>query len=216
MPADAPLARLRRATLTVAAAACCVLGAAASAATAPADPALAPTVAVNPALEADTMELAHKLRCLVCQNQSIAESNAPLALDLRDQVREQLAAGKSKDEVIDYLVERYGDFVLYRPRMTAQNFLLWAAPALLLLIAAVVLAEQIEALPDASQHAQRQAIDLEQLHRLQVVLVPLDDGAVRHRRVLHRHHRVQRRIADHEAADMLRQVAREFDQPLHQ
>ncbi len=132
MPADAPLARLRRAALTVAAAACCVLGAAASAATAPADPALAPTVAVNPALEADTMELAHKLRCLVCQNQSIAESNAPLALDLRDQVREQLAAGKSKDEVVDYLVERYGDFVLYEPPFKAVTVLLWLGPAALL------------------------------------------------------------------------------------
>lgn len=133
MPADAPLARLRRAALTATAATCCVLGAAAWAATAPAaDPALAPTVAANPALEADTMELAHKLRCLVCQNQSIAESNAPLALDLRDQVREQLAAGKSKDEVIDYLVERYGDFVLYEPPFKAVTVLLWLGPAALL------------------------------------------------------------------------------------
>ena len=84
MPVDAPLAMLRRAALTGAVVASVALGGPAWADTAPADPALAPTVAANPALEADTMELAHKLRCLVCQNQSIAESNAPLAVDLRN------------------------------------------------------------------------------------------------------------------------------------
>ena len=102
-----------------------------------ADPAaIAPTVAADPALEADLQELAHKLRCLVCQNQSIAESNAPLAVDLRNQVREQLAAGKSKDDVIDYLVARYGDFVLYQPPLKASTLLLWGGPAALLLAGA--------------------------------------------------------------------------------
>ncbi|MFT3760039.1 cytochrome c-type biogenesis protein [Thauera sp.] len=95
-------------------------------------PGAAPTVAADPQLEADVMELSHKLRCLVCQNQSIAESNAPLALDLRDQVREQLAAGRSKDDVIDYLVARYGDFVLYDPPFKATTLLLWGGPVLLL------------------------------------------------------------------------------------
>lgn len=94
---------------------------------------VAPTVAANPALEADVQELSHKLRCLVCQNQSIAESNAPLALDLRNQVREQLAAGRSKEDVIDYLVARYGDFVLYEPPVKGVTLLLWGGPALLLL-----------------------------------------------------------------------------------
>ncbi len=93
----------------------------------------APTVAADPALEADVQELSHKLRCLVCQNQSIAESNAPLAVDLRDQVREQLAAGRSKDDVIDYLVARYGDFVLYEPPFKATTLLLWGGPAALLI-----------------------------------------------------------------------------------
>ncbi|MDX5410792.1 MAG: cytochrome c-type biogenesis protein CcmH [Thauera sp.] len=96
------------------------------------DPALAPALAADPALEADVMELSHKLRCLVCQNQSIAESNAPLALDLRNQVREQLAAGKDKDDVVDYLVERYGDFVLYEPPFKAVTVLLWLGPMALL------------------------------------------------------------------------------------
>ena len=94
---------------------------------------IAPTVAADPRLEADVQELAHKLRCLVCQNQSIAESNAPLALDLRNQVREQLAAGRSKQDVVDYLVARYGDFVLYEPPVKGITLLLWGGPAALLL-----------------------------------------------------------------------------------
>ncbi len=89
-------------------------------------------VAEDPALEARVMELSHVLRCLVCQNQSIAESNAPLALDLRAQVREQLAAGRSEGEVVDYLVARYGDFVLYQPPLKASTVVLWVGPALLL------------------------------------------------------------------------------------
>ena len=76
--------------------------------------------------------LEHELRCLVCQNQSLAESNAPLAQDLRNEVREQLAAGKSDDEVKAWLVARYGDFVLYRPPLKASTVLLWAGPFLFL------------------------------------------------------------------------------------
>ena len=110
--------------------------AAATAAQGAASADLAPTVAPDPQLEADVQELSHKLRCLVCQNQSIAESNAPLAVDLRNQVREQLAAGKSKDDVIDYLVARYGDFVLYQPPLKASTLLLWGGPAALLLAGA--------------------------------------------------------------------------------
>jgi cytochrome c-type biogenesis protein CcmH len=75
----------------------------------------------------------HELRCLVCQNQNIADSNAPLAADLRNQVRRQLAAGKSESEIRGYLTDRYGDFVLYRPPFKFRTLLLWAGPALLLL-----------------------------------------------------------------------------------
>lgn len=96
------------------------------------EPGTAVPLVADPALEAEVLELSHKLRCLVCQNQSIAESNAPLAIDLRNQVREQLAAGKGKDDVLEYLVERYGDFVLYEPPFKATTFLLWGGPALLL------------------------------------------------------------------------------------
>lgn len=91
-----------------------------------------PAVA-DPALEARVLKLSENLRCLVCQNQSIAESQAELALDLRAQVREQLAAGKSEQEVKDYMVARYGDFVLYQPPVKGTTALLWAGPGALML-----------------------------------------------------------------------------------
>ena len=81
----------------------------------------------DPALEQRVMALAQQLRCLVCQNESIAESHAPLALDLRRQVRELLGAGKSEAEVVDFLVARYGDFVLFRPPVQRNTLLLWFA-----------------------------------------------------------------------------------------
>ena len=84
-------------------------------------------------LEARTQLLAAQLRCLVCQNQTIADSNAPLAVDLKNQVRSQLAGGKSEAEVIDYMTARYGDFVLYKPPVKGSTLLLWGGPALLLL-----------------------------------------------------------------------------------
>lgn len=88
-------------------------------------------LAADPELEKRVQTLSHQLRCLVCQNETIAESRAPLAIDLRNQVREQLAAGKSEGEVKDFLVARYGDFVLYKPRFTATTVLLWLGPGLL-------------------------------------------------------------------------------------
>lgn len=88
--------------------------------------------AQDPALERRVTNLAHELRCLVCQNQTLAESNAPLAVDLRNQIREQLAAGRSERDVVDFMVARYGDFVLYRPPLKASTLLLWAGPFLFL------------------------------------------------------------------------------------
>ena len=76
--------------------------------------------------------LASELRCLVCQNQTLAESNAPLAIDMRNQIREQMKAGASDRDVVDFLVARYGDFVLYRPPLKASTVLLWAGPFILL------------------------------------------------------------------------------------
>ena len=82
---------------------------------------------------ARAVKLSEKLRCLVCQNQSIADSSADLAQDLRRQIREQIAAGKSDDEIVAYMVARYGDFVLYEPPLKATTALLWAGPALLVI-----------------------------------------------------------------------------------
>jgi len=89
-------------------------------------------VAANPELEERVMLLAGELRCLVCQNQTIADSHADLAIDLKNQVREKLASGMSNEAVIDYMVQRYGDFVLYRPRLKPMTWLLWFGPFLLL------------------------------------------------------------------------------------
>ena len=90
-------------------------------------------LADDASLERRALALERELRCLVCQNQTLAESNAPLALDLRSQIREQLAAGKSEREITDYMVARYGDFVLYRPPLKSTTALLWAGPFLFLL-----------------------------------------------------------------------------------
>jgi cytochrome c-type biogenesis protein CcmH len=98
-------------------------------------PALPPA---DPATEAREMKLAAELRCLVCQNQSIAESNADLALDLRRQIRELIAQGRSDAQIRDYMTARYGDFVLYRPPLRGTTLLLWFGPALLLAIGLLI------------------------------------------------------------------------------
>src|SRR4051812_17200536 len=91
------------------------------------------------------MDLAEHLRCLVCQNQTIADSNAELAQDLRRQVREQIAQGKSDAEIVTFMVQRYGDFVLYKPPLKPTTVLLWSGPGLLLLIGVVVLIRNVRA-----------------------------------------------------------------------
>jgi cytochrome c-type biogenesis protein CcmH len=98
----------------------------------------------DPVLQKRYENINRELRCLVCQNQTIADSNATLAQDLRREVRDMIAAGRTDDEIRDFMIERYGDFVLYRPRMTAGNFLLWAAPILLLVVGAFVLVRVVK------------------------------------------------------------------------
>ncbi|MBC3832711.1 cytochrome c-type biogenesis protein CcmH [Undibacterium amnicola] len=99
-----------------------------------------PVFAQQPSkLEQRVLSITEELRCLVCQNQSIADSHAELAVQLKSQVREQLKQGRSDTEVRDYMVQRYGDFVLYRPPVQSSTWLLWFGPALFLLIAASVL-----------------------------------------------------------------------------
>ena len=87
----------------------------------------------DPAQQERYEQLIQDLRCLVCQNQSIADSNATLASDLRREVRDLMIAGQSDDQIRSFMTERYGDFVLYRPPVTPRTWLLWAAPVLLLL-----------------------------------------------------------------------------------
>jgi cytochrome c-type biogenesis protein CcmH len=90
---------------------------------------------LDPVAQKRLVDLSAQLRCLVCQNQSIAESNAELAVDLRNQINEQIKAGKSDSEIVDFMVTRYGDFVLYRPPFKATTALLWIGPIALLLLA---------------------------------------------------------------------------------
>ncbi|WP_457582672.1 cytochrome c-type biogenesis protein [Ensifer canadensis] len=107
---------------------------------------LGPAFAVNPdevlsdpALEARARAISAELRCMVCQNQSIDDSNAELAKDLRVLVRERLANGDSDEAVIDYVVSRYGEFVLLKPRLATKTMILWGMPVLLLLVGALTL-----------------------------------------------------------------------------
>lgn len=103
----------------------------------------------DPGQQARYEHLIKDLRCLVCQNQSIADSNASLASDLRREVREMMIAGQSDEQIRDFMTARYGDFVLYRPPVSPRTWLLWSAPALLLLgglgIAAMVVMRRMRA-----------------------------------------------------------------------
>lgn len=110
---------------------------AASPAAAPA--ALPPAVPLDDPIEKRVMAISAELRCLVCQNQTIADSHAGLALDLREQVRQMLRAGKTDREVLAFMTERYGDFVLYRPPVRGTTMLLWFGPLLLMAVGLFVL-----------------------------------------------------------------------------
>lgn len=94
----------------------------------------------DPELQARYEKISEEVRCLKCQNQSIRDSNAFLASDLRREIRRMLEEGKTDEEIYDFLVQRYGEFALYRPRMSGKTLVLWLAPLALLLIGGVVLA----------------------------------------------------------------------------
>jgi cytochrome c-type biogenesis protein CcmH len=95
--------------------------------------------AADPVLEARVQAIASELRCLVCQNQTIADSHAELAVDLRDQVREMVKRGDSQEQIVAYMTARYGDFVLYRPPVRKSTWLLWFGPLLLLVFSVSML-----------------------------------------------------------------------------
>lgn len=101
-------------------------------------PAIDTTQLPDPALQERYEALTHELRCMQCQNQSIADSPVGLASDLRREVAEQLVAGKSDTQVREYMAARYGDFILFRPRLSARTAWLWALPGVLLLAGGVI------------------------------------------------------------------------------
>ncbi|HEU4359852.1 MAG TPA: cytochrome c-type biogenesis protein [Xanthobacteraceae bacterium] len=123
----------------------------------------------DPALEARARALSKELRCMVCQNQSIDDSDAPLAHDLRMLVRERLQAGESDQQVIDFLVARYGEFVLLRPRFSWHTALLWFGPATILIIGAygvVVLARRYR----TNRAAEQETLTAAEADRLSEIL----------------------------------------------
>ena len=101
------------------------------------------TASNDPALEARVKALSSELRCLVCQNQTVEDSSAPVARDMKDQVRTQLAAGKSEAEIKLYMTERFGDFVLYKPPLKATTIVLWAGPFIALAFAGLLLVRRL-------------------------------------------------------------------------
>lgn len=115
----------------------------------------ATTLAEDPALEARLKTMSQELRCLVCQNSTLADSDAPLAEDLRKEIRGQMRAGKSDAEIVDYLVARYGDFVRYRPPVNSNTALLWFGPFLILLIGGFVMFRALK------KHAGNDSIEAE-------------------------------------------------------
>jgi cytochrome c-type biogenesis protein CcmH len=100
-------------------------------------------LAEDPVLEARVMAIAEELRCLVCQNETIAASHADLAVDLRKQIRQKLQQGQTQAQILEFMVQRYGDFVLYRPPVKSSTWLLWGGPFLLLAVAVAALALNI-------------------------------------------------------------------------
>jgi len=119
-------------------------------------------------LDRRVADLAAELRCLVCQNQSLADSNAELAVDLRRQIREQLERGASERDVIGFMVQRYGDFVLYRPPLKASTLLLWCGPFLLLGLGLFLFARRVRS-------GSRQAAPLSDAERARAAAL-LDPG----------------------------------------
>ena len=112
------------------------------------------------------VELAKQLRCLVCQNETIADSRAGLAVDLRNKLREQMAAGKSDAEIIAFMTERYGDFVLYRPPLKATTVLLWVGPFLLLALGILIGWRVVRARTRAARPEPLSTADRERAERL--------------------------------------------------
>jgi len=124
-------------------------------------------LAEDPELEKRLTTLAKELRCLVCQNETLADSQADLAQDLRAQIREQMKAGKSDKEIIAYLTQRYGQFVLYRPPVTPTTYLLWFGPFIFLLGGLVLLFRYVKRRRELITES---PLSVEQLRRVDEIL----------------------------------------------
>ena len=120
----------------------------------------------DPVANKRAMALADELRCLVCQNQTIADSHAELAVDLRRQIREQIAQGRSDRQILDYMVDRYGDFVLYRPPVKATTLVLWFGPLLLLVCGLAFLFQYLKSRRKRVEIGQLSASDLKEAQAL--------------------------------------------------
>ena len=123
-------------------------------------------LAEDPVLEAKVMQIAEGLRCLVCQNETIAASHADLAVDLRKQIRQKLQQGQSEAQIVDFMVQRYGYFVLYKPPLKRSTWLLWGGPFVLLAVALAVLALNIRRRRAAAAAGPLRADELERARRL--------------------------------------------------
>lgn len=121
----------------------------------------------DPALEARARALSAELRCMVCQNQSIDDSDAALAKDLRLLVRQRLLDGDSDSQVMDYIVSRYGDFVLLKPRFTTKNLILWLTPIIVLLICVLIAFRKFNSAPDLTT---TQALSKDEEEKLKQIL----------------------------------------------
>jgi len=128
-----------------------------------------PIIFENNQVESDYLELSEELRCLVCQNQNLIDSNAELAGDLRREVAKMLKKGQSKDQVKDFMVERYGDFVLYNPPFKAQTILLWVGPFILMFWALFTMLKKIKA-GKTENRAESAALSEQEKEKLQSIL----------------------------------------------
>jgi cytochrome c-type biogenesis protein CcmH len=131
----------------------------------------------DPALESRAREISHDLRCMVCQNQSIDDSEAPLARDLRLLVRERLKAGDSNTQVVDYMVARYGEFVLLRPRMNWHTVILWGAPLTILIIGMVAIGFSVLRRPAGPALPEIAALTEGERRKLNAIAQSQADGA---------------------------------------
>ena len=136
----------------------------------------APPAAADPVLEKRVMAISEELRCLVCQNQTIADSHAELAVDLRNQVREMLGKGMSDKDIKAYMVERYGDFVLYRPPVKASTWVLWVGPFLILLGALAFLIVKLRQRAQRMSREETDTMSADEHHRAAVLLGENNQG----------------------------------------